>query len=78
MEVARYSSRWLAFWLGSWRGFGLEITKRIYESFCEILLIIFEAGLFGLKAFHPHVLDLELEHSAGDAGQVYIKIPLHQ
>lgn len=31
-----------------------------------------------MKALHSYVLDLELEHSAWDARQVYIKIPLHQ
>lgn len=78
MKIAGNRSRSLAFELGRYRWLWLQIGERIDESFRQILLTILEASLFGMKAFDPYVLDLEFEHSAWNAGQVYIKIPLHQ
>jgi hypothetical protein len=78
VEAAGKSGGWLALLLGRWGWLRLQVGEGIDESSGEVLLIILEARLSGLEPLSSDVLDLELEHSAGDAGQVYIKITLHQ
>ena len=69
---------WLTFGLLDHFLLRLQIRKRINKSFREIFFIVFKSGIFCTETFHSHVLDLELEHFARNAWQVYIEISLHQ
>lgn len=54
-----------------------QVWKRIDKPFSQVLFVILKPCISGEEAFDPHILYLELEHSAWNTGQVYIKFTLH-